>query len=192
MADADPARRFALPQLSRGRPFAAPVLALLLSGCWLGGDLFGPADAQHLVPPGLYRGMTAVEDRAPATFRVTSLPDGMTNLQSEDGGGTGITMGIRPLPGKPGLFMTWLERPDGRDADFALLRPEADGTFTLYAPACNLTLDILQVVGVAPGMDGALPSCVFSDRAAVEAALRLFSDRMERQRPLRVMRLPSG
>lgn len=175
------------------RVLLAAVAALLLSGCWHGANLYGAADSVRVIPPGVYRGMMTPMDRTPLTIRLTPLPNGMMRLQGAPSGDDRVVeLGVRPLPGRPGLFMTWVEAPDGRDIMYAVLRPETDGSFTWHMPDCSLTEETLQAVGVEPTHEAVMPSCVFPSRATVEEALRRYSDRLDRWPPVHFTRLSNG
>jgi hypothetical protein len=172
------------------RALLASAAALLLSGCWLGGDFFGPADARAIVPPGTFRG-TGTRGSDPITIRIAYQPDGLVRLD-EDGRREPVTLGFTPLAGRPGLFIFWLDGAGGRDGAFGLLRPEPDGSFTTYAPACHRTAELVRAFGVAPEAVGDQAACLFPDRATLEAALRRFSDNWAGEFPVHFTRVPNG
>jgi hypothetical protein len=172
------------------RALLAPVVALLLSGCWMGGDFFGPADARAIVPPGTYRAM-GERSGEPITIRIAYRPDGLVRVD-EDGDREPLTLGFTPLGGRPGLFIFWLDGISGQDGAFGLLRPEPDGSFTAYAPACHRTAELVRSFGVAPEAAGGQVGCLFPSRATLEAALRRFSDNWAGEFPLHFRKVPNG
>ena len=165
---------------------------MLLSGCWLGDNLFAPADAQSIVPPGRYR-MSGTPGSAPGIVSIIQLPNGMMRLQGDDEpGGNDITFGVTPFPGRPGLFITWVEGESRTEGFYGVLRRETGGGFAYYMPSCHRTQELVRAAGGQPTGDGGTPSCRFPNRAALETALRRFSDGLGDLLPMHFVPVPHG
>ena len=152
------------------------ILAIGLSGCWTGLNLYRPSDARPAIPAGVY---IAGEPKGPQrAYRVTALANGMTEFHGQED--KDQVYGFAPL-GPSGLFVAWWEiepRSDGRPTDndenqmYALMVRRRDGSFRIYAPACtDEGAKIARKYGAAIE-GGASPTCRFADRASLEAALR--------------------
>lgn len=171
------------------RTLLAPVLALLLSGCWMGGDFFGPADALRIVPPGRYLA-TGARGSPPMTVTIAQLPNNMMQLLGDHE--PAMTFGVTAIRGRPDLFMTWVDGESGMEGLYGVLRREAGGVFVYFMPACHRTQELVRGAGGRATGEGGTPSCRFPDRATLETALGRFGDTLEEELPLRFEPVPNG
>lgn len=146
---------------------------LALTGCWVGRDLYSPIDARPAIPAGVYRATGG--DTPARVYRVSMLPDGMTQF---DSGEKTEVYGFAPLG--PGTFVGWVQIEDAAPGDdpnqlYGLVMRQADGLFMIYAPECkNEQAEIARKNG-ATIESGSSPACRFATRAALEAAMRQMS-----------------
>ena len=174
------------------RALLAPVVALLLSGCWIGGDFYGPADALRIVTPGRYVA-TGTRGSPPMTVTIAQLPNGMMQLLGDrDSDEKAITFGVTSLRGRQNLFVTWVDSEDGTEGLYGVLRREAGGAFVYYMPACHRTQELVRGAGGRATGEGGGPSCRFSTRESLERALGLFGDTLEEELPMRFEPVPNG
>lgn len=157
-----------------------------LAGCWTGGPFYQASDAVPAIPVGDYRlaGPGGPETNGPV--RVARLSNGVTEIVPLDASGAPepegtMRMGFAPLSGSDEMFVTWLERLDGRDltgdeAAYLLMTRLPDGSYRLAVPGCSDALRTLAVDAGAEAVDDdGLIVCRFGDRASLEAALRRFA-----------------
>jgi hypothetical protein len=143
---------------------------LALTGCWVGRDLYSPIDARPAIPAGVYRATGG--DTPARVYRVSMLPDGMTQF---DSGEKTEVYGFAPLG--PGTFVGWVQIEDAAPGDdpnqlYGLVMRQADGLFMIYAPECkNEQAEIARKNG-ATIESGSSPACRFTTRAALEKAMR--------------------
>lgn len=143
---------------------------LALTGCWVGRDLYSPIDARPAIPAGVYRATGG--DTPARVYRVSMLPDGMTQF---DSGEKKEVYGFAPLG--PGTFVGWVQIEDAAPGDdpnqlYGLVMRQADGLFMIYAPECkNEQAEIARKNG-ATIESGSSPACRFTTRAALEKAMR--------------------
>jgi hypothetical protein len=171
------------------RALLAPVVALLLSGCWMGGEFYGPGDALRIVPPGRYVA-TGTRGSPPVTVTIAQLPNGMMQVMGDRD--PAMTFGVTSFRGRPDLFITWVDSEGGMEGLYGVLRREPGGVFVYYMPACHRTQELVRAAGGrATGEDGT-PSCRFPNRATLETALGRFGDTLEEELPMRFEPLPHG
>ena len=157
------------------RPLLVAALSLALAGCWTGLNLYRPSDARPVIPPGVY--LAGEPDGHQRAYRVSILPDGMTEFQAQEE--KTQVYGFAPLA-TPNIFVAWWEiepRPDGRPTEndanqmYGLVVRRADGSFQIFAPPCSgIGADIAGKQGAKIEV-GSSPTCRFADRASLEAAL---------------------
>jgi hypothetical protein len=110
----------------------------------------------------------------PAEVRITTLSNGLTQLESE---GEKVSYGLAPLDAKSGTFVAWSgvdkNNHSGKQV-FLLVERQTDGSFILYAPSCDgEEAKVAQNVGAAVE-EGMVPTCRFHDRKSLESALRKY------------------
>ena len=146
---------------------------LVLTGCWVGRDLYSAIGARPAIPAGVYRATGG--DTPARIYRVSMLPDGMTQF---DSGEKKEVYGFAALG--PGTFVGWVQIEDAATGDdpnqlYGLVLRQADGLFMIYAPECkNEQAEIARKNG-ATIESGSSPACRFATRAALEAAMRQMS-----------------
>ena len=174
------------------RSLLALAAALLLSGCWMGGDFYGPGDVQGIVTPGRYVA-TGTRGSPPMTVTIAQLPDGMMQLVGDrEPVEEAITFGVTSLRGRPDLFLTWVDGEGGVEGLYGVLRRETGGAFVYYMPACHRTQELVRGAGGRATGEGGTPSCRFPTRESLETALSRFGDSLEEELPLRFEPVPHG
>jgi hypothetical protein len=154
---------------------SAPLLALLLAGCWAGKPFYSREDLRAPIPPGVYRTIKTDSPRDQDRYRIIVRPDGYTALARLDGGEKEVA-GFAPLPGRDGLFVAWFEESPGKQQDDASvtygLLERRGPEFRVSFPMCSETRSIAEAVGGVFQPDPKVPMCGFPDRASLEAGLR--------------------
>lgn len=149
------------------------AIPLLLSGCWEGLNLYSPSDARPAIPAGVYKATNA--DDQPKVFRISQLPDGMTQF---DVGDEKEVYGFAALDFKRGTFVGWMQ-PEGQPPEskgkkepnqaYGLMVRQPDGAFVIYLPECkDAQAEIARKAGAT--VDG--DECHFPNRRSLEEALR--------------------
>ena len=149
------------------------LLAIALQGCWIGFNLYSASDARPAIPPGVY--MASARDEPLRVYRVSMLPDGMTQF---DTGEKKETYGFAPL--ERDTYVGWMQVEDeprageSKDANqmYGLAVRQADGALFIYAPECrDEGAEIARKHG-ATIESGISLTCQFQTRASLEAAMR--------------------
>lgn len=157
---------------------------LLLSGCWIGDELYRPQDARPVLAPGDYtlRGETpGMVDSG--TVRISILPDGTTRATPVSEGGSedpgdAFAFGLAPLDEEARLAVIWVTAMEGQplagDARlYGVLRREGDGSHSFFFPTCEgETAAAAQRAGAEVMEGGPQGGCYFRNRAQLETALR--------------------
>jgi hypothetical protein len=158
------------------RRLLVACLALIVSGCWTGLNLYSASDARTAIPPGVYR--SSGTDEPSRIYRVSILSDGLTQF---DTGEKKEVYGFAPLDPAKRTFVAWMEVDDGSSADrepadenqiYALAERRADGSFMIYLPQCDGDQMELARASGAIIRATVAPTCRFTDRSSLEAALR--------------------
>jgi len=174
------------------RKLIAAAFALLLSGCWMGSNLYSASDARPAMPPGLYR-LEGIESENP-TGRVLNLPNGMTQFGDGD---ERLLIGFVPLDAEGRIFASWV--PDhavDRAAEpvviFNLVERLGDDVYIFYLPTCDgEDREIARAAGAVVELGPSVTTCTFDSRASLEDALRRLRPRPEREY-MRLVRIGDG
>jgi hypothetical protein len=160
------------------------AFSLLLSGCWIGDELYRPHDSRPVLAPGDYR----LQGQSPGmvdsgTVRISVQADGLTRAipVSEDGSedpGDAFTFGLAPLDAESRLAAIWVTAIEGEPLSrgarlLGVLRREADGSHAFFFPTCQgETAAAAQRAGAELMEGGPQGGCYFRDRRQLETALR--------------------
>jgi hypothetical protein len=149
------------------------LLPLALIGCWEGRNLYTPSDARVAIPPGVYK--ASKEDEEPKVFRISTLPNGMTQF---DGGDEKDVYGFAPLDADKGTFVGWMQ-PEGEPPEasernepnqaYGLMVRKPDGAFLVYLPECK---DEEAAIARGAGASIDHDDCSFPTRTDLQKALR--------------------
>lgn len=150
-----------------------PLLALLLSSCWMGRDIYTPKDARQALAPGIYS-MTDPDGKV-HEVRVSILGDGMTSI-SEDGDED--VSGFAPLDNEGRKFVHWMNiagaEPKDPNQFYQLAERRPDQSVIIYAPSCEAAeAEVARAAGAAIER-GMAATCRFQNRASLEDAMRHF------------------
>jgi hypothetical protein len=165
------------------------LLPFALTGCWEGANLYATSDARSAIPAGVYTATKA--DEQPKVFRISTLPDGMTQF---DGGDEKDVYGFAVLDRDKGTFVGWMQ-PEGEPPEakaknepnqaYGLMVRKPDGSFFIYLPDCKeAAAEIARNAGAAIAND----ECNFPTRGALENALRLLPQ--DENYAMRLVRVP--
>jgi hypothetical protein len=168
---------------------AAPLLALLLAGCWAGKPFYSKSELEAPIAPGLYRTIEEASSSEHGRYRISVRPDGYTALKRADSAEAELA-GFAALPGADGTFVAWFEESSGRPVGvdegttYGLLQRQGAG-YVLSFPVCSETRALAEAAGGSFKADPKVPMCLFPDRASLEAGLR----RVAAEGPLEKLRL---
>ncbi len=141
-----------------------------LTACWVGRNLYAPADARPAIPPGVYQ--ASGPDAPERVYRVSILPSGLTQF---DGGEKKEVYGFSPLGHD--TYVGWVQIEDaGPDDDnqlYGLVVREGAGAFVIYALDCKDEQAEIARKNGAVIETGPSPACRFPTRASLEKAIRL-------------------
>ena len=155
--------------------FLVALCSFMLSGCWYGISLYAPSDGRPAVPSGVY--LFTAEDEPTKSYRVSALPNGLTQF---DSGEKKEAYGLAPLDPAAGTYIMWLPvKDDDKTAEgsgeyqiYLLLARQRDGEYRIYPPDCKDEEAELARRNGAAVEAGPPASCHFTDRASLESALR--------------------
>ena len=143
----------------------APLLLLLLSGCWTGGPWYGAADNRSAVPDGRYR---LVHSEMPGEGDILSIhgrSDGATVIDGTDHPLTAILV---PLGGANAhRYVVQLQRDDGvaHSAMFMLLDDSGDRYRLALLPCSRPWSDEAEASGGSISRDPqSAATCTFATR----------------------------
>jgi len=160
----------------------AALLLPLLAGCWVGGAFYAALDSRAAIAPGDYRLTAPLTGASDSPMRIAVLPDGLTRIVPMGGNwdqpdeGDATTVGFAPLPGVNGAFLVWLSAIDDRPLEGALygVLTRDGGGYRIAFPFCSETSALARANGARVAEAGE-PTCEFTSRAALEAALARFA-----------------
>lgn len=140
-------------------------VALLLSGCWIGTNLYLPVDARAVVTPGTYRWTTPSGEAGVA--KVSIAANGMTSIDVD---GDVSLIGLAPLDAQAQTFVSWSTEEDTQFYELAVRQPDA--SVILYTPSCEGEQAETARTAGAMIERGMLSTCRFASRASLESAMR--------------------
>ena len=171
------------------------VAALLLSGCfWEGSAFYRPDPAQSgPLSPGLYK-LDSADKSAPQRLEVRRADDGALLVAEPQDflGGKPSRVVLAPLAA-PNRHLWIVQTQIGDTADpvaYGLL--ESDGGALILDPAldCQGNEALVRAAGGAIEGESGSPSCIFSDRAALERAMIAYAAaRPGFEKPARLTRI---
>ena len=160
---------------------ALALLLLALAGCtWEGNAFYAASEAETVLAAGHYRSEPVGGPPShPVVLRVSILPDGLTQIESEEGGG-GARFGFAPLDAEGRFHVFWVastdkQTPGTGETLYGLIERRADGHYFVALPNCDRDRAVAVAAGAVLTAEGILAVCRFPNRAALEAAMREFA-----------------